>query len=431
MINFFRNAGGLAGKSCESSLRDYKADHNSYEKSKEIARSGDLNSRRALASNESTKPEVLYFLADDQSPEVRRNIAANTKTPRQADLILAEDQNDDVRCDLALKICRLLPEVTTQETQRLKELTFQILEIIAKDHLPSIRQILAEEIKRSSAVPKRLVRELAEDVAVIVSAPILEFSPLLSDEDLLEIIAARPIDERLSAVARRSKVSVSVSDAIIRANDVPALAALLANKNSQIREETLDKVIERAEDLGKQGELLHEPLAGRPELSGRAIGRIMRFVATSVLRILQDRHDLDQSTANEIAARVSERIRNNEDDDQSGEAWLKAKTLFEDGRINDEGLFEAISAKEHDVIICAVALKTGITMNVVKRILESGNGKSISSLSWRAGLSMTTAVMLQREICSIPYKNMIFEQDDGSYPMREDEMSWCLDFFMD
>ena len=68
----------------------------------------------------------------------------------------------------------------------------------------------------------------------------MEYSPLLSDEDLLEIIAAGPVQGGLSAVARRSKVDVSIADAIVRANDIPAVAALLGNKNAQIREETLD-----------------------------------------------------------------------------------------------------------------------------------------------------------------------------------------------
>ena len=40
--------------------------------------------RRELASNRTTKPEVLYFLAEDKSSDVRRKIAANVKTPRQA-----------------------------------------------------------------------------------------------------------------------------------------------------------------------------------------------------------------------------------------------------------------------------------------------------------------------------------------------------------
>ena len=52
-----------------------------YEDSKELARSGKVKLRRELASNRTTKPEVLYFLAEDKSADVRRETASNTKCP--------------------------------------------------------------------------------------------------------------------------------------------------------------------------------------------------------------------------------------------------------------------------------------------------------------------------------------------------------------
>ena len=227
----------LRGKNVLGKAQNKRVD---YEDSKEIARQGRDKARRNLASNRTTKPEVLYFLAEDKSSDVRRHIAGNEKTPRQADLILARDINDEVRCDLALKIGRIAPEATAKESAKLQELTFEVLDILAKDQLPRVRQILSEEIKHSNTVPKKVVKRLAKDIELLVAAPILEYSPLLSDEDLLEIIAAGPVQGGLSAVARRSKVDVSIADAIVRANDIPAVAALLGNKNAQIREETLD-----------------------------------------------------------------------------------------------------------------------------------------------------------------------------------------------
>lgn len=400
-----------------------------YEESKEIARSGNVKSRRALASNQTTKPEVLYFLAEDTSAEVRREIASNEKTPRQADLLLAKDINDEVRCDLALKIGRLVPEATARESARLQELTFEVLDILAQDQLPRVRQILAEEIKHSGAVPKKVIRRLAKDIELLVAAPILEYSPLLSDEDLLEIIAAGPVEGGLSAVARRAKVSVSIADAIVRANDVPAVAALLGNKNAQIREETLDQVVEKAEEMGKPGEPMHEPLARRPGLSKRALRRIAGFVTSSVLHILQERHDLDEETAKEIATKVKERMEDDERQKETNEALEKAKKLHEKDMINDKGLAKAIATGDREMVTHALALQTMMPLDVVKRILSSGNGKSITALNWKAGLSMRTAVKLQRQICAVPQKNMLLARDGVGYPMTEDEMSWYLDFF--
>src|SRR5207253_3556995 len=59
----------------------------------------------------------------------------------------------------------------------------------------------------------------------------LEYSPLLSDHDLLEIIASARAQSALAAVARRRGVSERVSEVIVASLDVEAVAALLANPN--------------------------------------------------------------------------------------------------------------------------------------------------------------------------------------------------------
>src|SRR3546814_6706070 len=79
---------------------------------------------------------------------------------------------------------------------------------------------------------------------LVRSLPLLDCSPLLSDEDLLEIIASSGLSSRLCAIARRSSLGETISDAIVLRNDRPAVSALLANGSAQIREETLDRLIE-------------------------------------------------------------------------------------------------------------------------------------------------------------------------------------------
>ena len=65
----------------------------SYADAKELARSKDVSERAALAEREDLAGELLYFLAEDDDPEVRRAVAANAAAPRQTDLLLARDQN--------------------------------------------------------------------------------------------------------------------------------------------------------------------------------------------------------------------------------------------------------------------------------------------------------------------------------------------------
>ncbi|MBT6984547.1 MAG: DUF2336 domain-containing protein, partial [Rhodospirillaceae bacterium] len=212
-----------------------------YSSQRELLAGADVKARLLLAQSQDTMPEILYYLAGDQEAEVRQAVAANPATPVQADELLVDDADDDVRGDLALKIARLLPDMPDDEQEKVRELTFDMLKRLASDQLPRVRALLSEELKNSRDVPVPIIRQLALDVVAIVATPVLEYSPLLSDADLMEVIAAGCADEALCAIARRSDVSEDVSDAVVATLDVPAVATLLANKKASVREATLDQ----------------------------------------------------------------------------------------------------------------------------------------------------------------------------------------------
>jgi uncharacterized protein (DUF2336 family) len=154
-----------------------------YEKAKALAASADAVERLKLATRADTQPEILYYLAIDQAEEVRRAIADNEATPAQAHLLLANDESEEVRHRLAAKVARLLPDLPEDEAGKARELAIQTLELLAQDELARIRAALAEALKSAVNVPHHLVKQLALDVEVIVSAPVLQFSPLLTDDD--------------------------------------------------------------------------------------------------------------------------------------------------------------------------------------------------------------------------------------------------------
>lgn len=402
-----------------------KAKKVSYEESKEYAASESHAERKALAKRPDVKPEVLYYLAEDKSPTVRRKVATNPSTPRQADLILANDSVDEVRCDLALKIGRLVPNISEKESERLQALTFQVLEVLAADALPRVRQIVAEEIKHADNVPKQIIDQLASDVELIVAAPILEYSPLLTDDDLLEIIAASPARGGLNAIAKRSSVNPDVSDAIVAAKDIPAVAALLANKNAQIREETLDQIVDGAADRVS----LHEPLVERPELSQLAMRHISSFVSLSLLDILTEKHDLDKETEKVVRDQVKKGIKKKDATKGDSKAQEAAQKLVENDELTDEAASNLIDTQQYDVLVRALSLKAEVPAKIGNKIIDSKSGKTVTALVWKAGLSMRTALKVQRDVANVPPNEIVNAREGVEYSLTEDEMSWYLDFF--
>jgi len=400
-----------------------------YEEARAILESESAAAKKKVAGETSSKPEMLYYLAEDENDEIRTLVASNPSTPIQADRFLVDDSNDEVRSQLALKIGRLLPGLSGEETEKLREQALEILELLAQDHLPRVRQIVSEEIKSSDSVPRELIKGLAKDIEQIVAAPVLEYSPLLSDEDLLEIMAGGIANGALSAIAQRSSVSEEVSDQIVASLDIPAVAALLVNPNAHIREQTLDGIVEHAEDI----EDWHQPLVLRPDLSLRAAKRIAGFVASSLLHTLSERNKLDPAFVDGIQKNVHERIQKEssllqEDKEEEERATARVDAAYQAGNLNNTFVMQAVKAADQPLVIAALCRLTSKDSRFVVRVLSSQQGKGITSLVWLAGLSMRTALAVQK-MFNVPPDSMTMARDGVDYPMEGAEMTWHLRYF--
>lgn len=400
-----------------------------YDESKMLARSKDVKVRTDLALNQSVRPEVLYYMMNDSAPEVRRNVARNENTPIQANTQLATDQDNEVRSELARKICKLLPSLSGDEATIVREQTIEILEVLASDQLPSIRAILSESLKDTLAAPKHVILALAKDLEEIVASPVLEYSPLLSEADLLEIIASGVAKGALPAIARRDNIGENLSDAVAASLEIPAVAALLANSSAQIREETLDQIISQAESV----EPLHEPMVMRVDLSIRAMRRIAGFVGASLVEKLVRKNDLSPEIEKELKKSVKNRIEEAEDfsEPQEDKSLKRAEKLWANGKLSEEKLSEAVKEKDLSFIHNSLALMTGVDVSSVRSIINSRNGKVVTALCWKAKLSMRLAIKIQSDIAHISHKNLINARDGVEYPFEEKDMNWQLSFYVD
>jgi uncharacterized protein (DUF2336 family) len=387
----------------------------------------DTAARDELAARADAAPEVLFFLASEGSIKARRAIARNAAAPAHANRLLAEDNDEEVRSELARKIGRLLPDLPDEISERMRALTVETLERLAQDQLPRVRAILAEEIKALDCVPKNVIDMLARDVEEDVAAPILEYSPLLSDSDLMEIISSAQAHFTLTAIAQRKPLGANVSAAIAEALDVPAVAALLANSSAQIREQTLEKII----DHGSRITEWHLPLVLRSDLSQRAIRRIAGFVSASLLDRLAARDGLDKGTKSLLAKRVRARIDEPVDDvrDPTAQAQSDVALLHKEGRLDDSAVERAVEAGKREFVIAALAFLARTPIETARRIIQSGTAKPAVALVWRAKLSMRVAFKVQSLVMRLKGGELLPARDGVDFPLSEDEMLWHLNYF--
>ena len=425
----------------------------SYADAKRLTSDGDVKERRALAARGDVRPEILYFLAEDPVAEVRREIAVNDGAPRHADLVLARDADAAVREELAAKIARLTPELMPHIRGNLYKLTVQALEVLARDQVVRVRQLVAEALQDQANAPAGVISILARDDELAVCGPVLRYSPVLTDADLLAIIRSTTVQGALRAISHRDAVSGDVADAIAAAGDVAAVADLLGNDSAQVREETLDRIIEGAVDVPPW----HAPLVRRPRLPVGAAIRLARFVAHSLLHELQNRADLDAQMVKAVAEIVDRRLttESSEDDvgeDDVGEAdgpagaasgdgkfdpdWAKCErtsagervqALLAAGKLDEAAVADALRAGERPLVIAAIAALAKVPATVVSRVIGMHDAKSMLALAWQAGLSIGLATRLQQQLAGVAPAAVI-GAGASRYPLAADELEWQLEF---
>jgi len=415
-----------------------------YEEARELAHNGGKKVRSDLASRSDVEPEILYFLADDPSSDVRLNVANNLATPGKADQLLARDREEGVRQELAKKVARLLPDLNRQEQHQVYQATMETLEMLVRDQATKVRQIMAEALKDIADAPSHIINHLARDTEIVVAEPILTFSAVLSTEDLLDIISSSPVDDVINAIALRHELVESVSDAIVNTNRHHSIALLLGNASAQIREETLDSIIEMAPEIGSW----HLPLVARPRLPFRAAVRLAHFVAASLVNTLQYRGDLGDSDIAEIREIVVKRIDDGTiepdwvdatgrkqntvvdiddmvDDDTGKKKPVTALQIAEDMKRNDSldeaTVLATISRGDVDLVIAAISVLAEMGLDTIEKAMDMQDPEMVMAVCWKAGLSAQVSEPIQSKIAGIK-KEDVHKARGTKYPISEERL---------
>ena len=405
----------------------------SYDEEKRLARHEDSRIRSHLAARADGRPEILYYLAGDSDHRVRREIAANKNAPHHADILLAQDDDVDVRSGLALKIGRLVPNLAESQSDHLAQLTIKTLEILARDEIVKVRKILAETLKDIAHAPPHIVHRLAEDPELEVCGPILRYSPLLDEDDLLEIVLSNPVQGALAEISKRTRLPEAICDAIVDVGQRDAITALLSNDSAQIREKTLDRIINQAP--GHQE--WHEPLAKRPGLSAKAVKKISTFLADSLLEMMRSRTDFNPETLDAVENEFRRRLETNtppdlapETHDGDNPSWedslSKARQLDQSGALSEDMIQQSVESGHSPFVLAALAVKTSLAPELIRRIFDSKNPQGIVAILRKAQIGARLTRLIQRKTARVPPKDII---DPEITPMKEEDIEWQIGLF--
>lgn len=149
---------------------------------------------------------------------------------------LTEEPSAKVRGMLATKIA--VDYQSGHFTESEAAIAADIFRILVKDAEKKIRRTLAEHLSHCPDAPHDIIWKLAHDEAD-VAAPVLQYSYVLTEDDLVSIVKSTREVLKLCAVARRDNVPETVSDCLLETHHEEVLNDLFKNKGAKIAEKSL------------------------------------------------------------------------------------------------------------------------------------------------------------------------------------------------
>lgn len=218
----------------------------------------------------------------------------------QADVTrLLVDPSEDSRAGTASKLAKQLDQAALTDAER--KLAIDIIRVMAKDAAVRVREALSHNLKHSKELPNDVANALARDVES-VAMPILEFSEILTDADLISIVKSAG-GAKQTAVARRATVSGKLADALIETKNAEAVATLVGNEGASLSEEHFVRVIDGYGSI----DAVQDSLVHRTKLPATIAEQLVTKVSENLRQYLVSHHELPANLAADLVMESRER----------------------------------------------------------------------------------------------------------------------------
>ncbi|PIR39100.1 MAG: hypothetical protein COV35_04360 [Alphaproteobacteria bacterium CG11_big_fil_rev_8_21_14_0_20_39_49] len=242
-----------------------------------------------------------------------------------------------------------------------KEASERILRSLVRESDTLVKCGISESIKNALNASNDLVMQLAQDID-IVAIPILEFSKVLTDENLVYIIERTDDIEKQKTISKRETVSEGVSDALIHKGHEDVVVTLLNNKGAAVSDDGYKEIVEKFPEV--------KAVLISVKHRERVPASILNTVREKIVRE-DDKQTLDDKKCQK---------------DVDKEYCLFIKIIKERGVQENIAPIYALCMGNRKLFEMCVARKLKVPTLNIRRILDSDASNSFSELYKRAEL---------------------------------------------
>ena len=335
---------------------------------------------------------------------------------------LLQDPSPETRAGLAEKVATKydLGSLSKEEFQIARD----IIDLMARDAAAVVREALSTNLKSSHNLPRDVALSLARDIDS-VAVPILEYSTVLQDADLVELIRTSP-ETKQTAIARRETLSTRVTDALVATDNRTVVKTVVSNKGAEISEKTLNRVVDKYGAI----EELHEPLTQRPKLPLTVAERLVNLVSETLRDYLVTHHELSADTASDLVIQARERATVNlvGPSTDGGDVERLVAQLHHNGRLSPSIILRALCVGDVGFFEAALAQLAGIPVMNARILIHDKGGLAFKSLYQKAWLPETlypTFSVAVEIALATDFRGADYDRESYSRTMLERILTQC------
>jgi len=294
---------------------------------------------------------------------------------------LMADPSAETRAETSAKIANQFNVGDLSENER--EIAEDIFRALVKDVEVRVREALSAHLKASPDIPHDVALALANDVDS-VALPMIKCSEVLTDDDLLKIVANCGATKQI-AVAQRPTVSERVADALIDTGNEKAVARLVANEGANLTEAALGRVMTDYENSTD----VSDSLARRANLPAAISEQLVGAISEKLQDYLVAKHDLSPDLATDLILQARERATMSLVEYGSSDADLQnlVDQLYKKGRLTTSLILRALCVGDIGFFERALARLAEVPLQNARILIHDQGPLGLESLYMKANLS--------------------------------------------
>lgn len=293
---------------------------------------------------------------------------------------LMKGETSEERATVAHRLCRRIAIDMLSEEERVY--ADEIIMILAEDTAELVRRTLAVTLRNSPRLPRDVALKLAQDVET-VAIPVLESSPVFSDEDLIELVLS-VTSAKQAAIAARATLSGPLSEVICEHAGEQAVEVIAANKGADLTDKAFDDAVNRF----PANNAMHEAIVLRDHVPVHIAEKMVSLVSGQVFDLLINRHELPAQMAIDLAAGARERATIDlvEQAGRTSDMSRFVEQLNLNGRLTHSLIMRALCIGHMSFVEHALAELSGVPHARVWLMVHDAGQLGLQAIFDRAGL---------------------------------------------